>query len=155
MGDPVHVPFLYELSSSLGARLSWSGLPLHSALELFHFMWWNISWTQVNHLLGRCLRQCTTVFTHFLGENSAILLTGSSCLSSSRGGVQYCLAECPALPWVIPLHPLNDYGLLREFQSVALKRQQTTGMYFVTLVFLPIMARGCLAMSWGASLPGW
>lgn len=70
--------------------------------------------------------------------------------------MQYYLAEYPALPCVIPLHSLNDYALLKKFQSVALKRQQTTGMYFVTLLFLPILKPGS---AWpcpgGASLLGW
>lgn len=101
----------------------------------------------MDHLLGRCLRQWTTVFTHFLGENSAILLTGSFCLSSSRGDVQYCLAEYPALPWVIPLHSLNVYTLLKEFQS------EEFHFYWDVFCQLGIpphpQAKGCLAMSWG------
>lgn len=75
--------------------------------------------------------------------------------------------RCTVLSWRIPCPPLGDCSPRFEWlcfakkkcQSVALKRQQTTRMYFVTLFFLPILKPGpcpgvhpCLA---GSRVPAW
>lgn len=91
-----------------------------------------------------------------LVEIQPLQLTGSFCLCSSRRDVQSCLEEYPALPWMTPLHALNDYALLKKLSVSCIKKAANHQDVFCHLVFPPHpKARECLAMSWGASLPGW
>lgn len=109
----------------------------------------------MDHLLGRSLRHCTTVFTPFLGENSATLLAGSFSLRSSRRDVQYYLGEYPALPCVIPLHSLNDYALLKKISVSCIKKAANHRDVFCHLAFpTHPEARECSALSWGC-IPAW